>query len=179
MPSGQAMVEFALGLPILLLLLLGLIEIGRAVMTYNVVGNVAREGAHYAIMLPALNAPSDPSPQVWEEYCNRGLDESLDMTGPTEPKGEMYLGNDAACGGWANVVSAVMSKAVVLRPADTKIYIAYDRVSPVPTPYGLEGYNRGVPLIVTVRYDHRLLVGQFLGLPGTLTMTGSSTMITQ
>ena len=43
--SGQSLVEFALVLPIFLLLLFGLIDIGRYVYTANAVNEAAREGA--------------------------------------------------------------------------------------------------------------------------------------
>jgi Flp pilus assembly protein TadG len=46
--SGQSMVEFALVIPIFLLFLLGLIEMGRAVYTWNAISQGAREGARLA-----------------------------------------------------------------------------------------------------------------------------------
>jgi len=49
---GQGLVEFALILPILLLIVLGLIEFGRAFFIYTVVSNAAREGARYGIVHP-------------------------------------------------------------------------------------------------------------------------------
>lgn len=45
---GQAVVEFALVLPILLLLLLGISEFGRAFLTLNSLTQAAREGARIA-----------------------------------------------------------------------------------------------------------------------------------
>jgi len=45
--SGQELVEFALILPLLLLLLLGIIEFGITVFAYNTVANVGREIARY------------------------------------------------------------------------------------------------------------------------------------
>jgi Flp pilus assembly protein TadG len=41
-------VEFALVFPILVLLLLGIFEVGRLVYAYNTLGNAAREGARVA-----------------------------------------------------------------------------------------------------------------------------------
>lgn len=43
--KGQAVAEFALVLPIMLLILFSIVEFGRAVMTWNVVTGAAREGA--------------------------------------------------------------------------------------------------------------------------------------
>jgi Flp pilus assembly protein TadG len=45
---GQAIIEFALVLPLLLLVLLGITEFGRAFYTLNVLTQAAREGARLA-----------------------------------------------------------------------------------------------------------------------------------
>lgn len=42
------MVEFALVLPVLLLLLMGIIEFGRIISCYMIINNLAREGARFA-----------------------------------------------------------------------------------------------------------------------------------
>lgn len=47
--KGQALVEFALALPLVLLLVLGVLEFGRAFQTKIVLTNAAREGVHYFI----------------------------------------------------------------------------------------------------------------------------------
>lgn len=49
---GQALVEFALVLPMLILLLMGMFDLGRGVYAYNVVASAAREGARYAVVKP-------------------------------------------------------------------------------------------------------------------------------
>ena len=46
--NGQGMVEFALVLPILLLVMLGIIEFGRLLFTYSMISAASREGARYA-----------------------------------------------------------------------------------------------------------------------------------
>jgi len=46
-PAGQAVAEFALAIPIFLLLLFGLIDIGRLVYVNNAISQAAREGARY------------------------------------------------------------------------------------------------------------------------------------
>lgn len=48
--SGQALVEFALVAPILLLLILGVVEFGRAWNAYQVITDAAREGARTAVV---------------------------------------------------------------------------------------------------------------------------------
>lgn len=53
--SGQSLVEFALLLPLLLVLVMGLFEIGRAVFYYSAINNAAREGTRIAIVQPDRN----------------------------------------------------------------------------------------------------------------------------
>ena len=57
---GQSMVEFALVLPILLLVVFGATEFGRAWMTLNILTAAAREGARLAVVtapdVAAVNA---------------------------------------------------------------------------------------------------------------------------
>lgn len=45
---GQGLVEFALIFPIIILLIAGFFEIGRAVFAYNTIANAARQGARVA-----------------------------------------------------------------------------------------------------------------------------------
>ena len=47
---GQALVEFALVLPLLILLVVGLFDFGRAVYSYNAISNAARIGNRVAIV---------------------------------------------------------------------------------------------------------------------------------
>jgi Flp pilus assembly protein TadG len=47
---GQTMVEFALALPLFILLLVGIFDFGRAIYASNTVSNAAREGARLAVV---------------------------------------------------------------------------------------------------------------------------------
>ena len=47
--SSQALIEFALISPVLLLLLFGIVDIGRAVFYYDTLNHAAREGARAAV----------------------------------------------------------------------------------------------------------------------------------
>jgi hypothetical protein len=48
--SSQALIEFALISPVLLLLLFGIIDIGRAIFYYDTLSHAAREGARTAVI---------------------------------------------------------------------------------------------------------------------------------
>lgn len=47
---GQSMVEFALILPIFILLMVGIFDFGRAIYAYNTINNAAREAARLGIV---------------------------------------------------------------------------------------------------------------------------------
>jgi TadE-like protein len=47
--SGQSMVEFAILAPVFFLLLLGTIDLGRAIYIYNTISDAAREGTRAAV----------------------------------------------------------------------------------------------------------------------------------
>lgn len=57
--SGQALVEFALVAPLMLILLLGMVEFGRAWNTYQTVTDAAREGARIAAVNSKQNLSAD------------------------------------------------------------------------------------------------------------------------
>ena len=50
--AGQSLVEFALCLSLLVVILLGVLDLGRVFHSYIVITNAAREGAYYGAMHP-------------------------------------------------------------------------------------------------------------------------------
>lgn len=69
---GQSLIEFVLALPILLVLVFGIIEFASAFRTYQVVTNVAREGARLAVI--ATEDDADVQARVDSLLVNSGLD---------------------------------------------------------------------------------------------------------
>ena len=57
--DGQALVEFALVFPVMVLLLFGILDLGRAIYAYNTISNAAREGARVAAVNQVATPPSD------------------------------------------------------------------------------------------------------------------------
>jgi len=53
-PSGQALVEFALALPVFLLMLVAVFDFGRGVYTFNGLSEAAREIARVTSVYPGL-----------------------------------------------------------------------------------------------------------------------------
>ena len=66
--SGQALVEFALVVPLLLILIVGVIELSRAWNTYQVITNTARE---------ALRAAVVDNPSFTQEAMMTQIDDQL------------------------------------------------------------------------------------------------------
>ena len=54
---GQGLVEFALVFPLIVLMLFGVFDLGRAVYAYNTIGNAARQGARIAAVNQVLTSP--------------------------------------------------------------------------------------------------------------------------
>ncbi len=50
--KGQSLVEFALILPLFMLIVLGIFDFGRAIYGYSALHNAAREGARYGAVHP-------------------------------------------------------------------------------------------------------------------------------
>jgi Flp pilus assembly protein TadG len=65
---GQSLVEFALLLPVLLLVLVGAFDLARAIWQENTLAHAAREGTRYAIVHGANSSspvgPSNPQPVI-------------------------------------------------------------------------------------------------------------------
>lgn len=75
---GGALVEFALVLPLLSMLTLGTVDVGRAYLIWNQVKNAAREGANYAQLHPGRQLDdgsgrcADPANVAWRARNEAG-----------------------------------------------------------------------------------------------------------
>ena len=92
--DGVAAVETALVLPVLILVLYGVTEIGRALLEANALARGLRAGAMYAAMSP-LSLTAEDETAI----------ENLVKRGTTDPQGE-YLTD-----GWANAGATVVVEA--------------------------------------------------------------------
>lgn len=68
--AGQGVVEFALALPILVLIVIGVLDFGRAYQTYIRVSNAAREGAFYLASNPNDKDPSNKAECKVDPYTS-------------------------------------------------------------------------------------------------------------
>lgn len=75
--SGQSLVEFALALPIILLLFMAIFDFGRAIFAFNTVSNAARDGARVAIVDQRTTAGvSNAAQAAADQATGLGLDPS-------------------------------------------------------------------------------------------------------
>jgi Flp pilus assembly protein TadG len=110
---GQALVEFALALPIFLLLMMALFDLGRAIYMYNGVAEAARELARVTsvhpgtpgalgsttetaavlatqkALIPSLGNPTftcvDIDGSAWTETCVAGMQVKVVINAPYQP----------------------------------------------------------------------------------------------
>lgn len=85
---GQAMVEFALVLPVFILIVVGVLDLGRLTYAYNTIAYVARQGARYGTIYPT------PSSNIISAATQgvAGLDLSQLVVGVSYPDGASYAG---------------------------------------------------------------------------------------
>lgn len=91
--EGQALVEFAIVLPLLLLLIVGIVELAAAWQTMQVITNAAREGARRAIV-----------PMSTEAEVREALDTFLTSAGFDPDQAQVTLrcdGADGLCPGFS------------------------------------------------------------------------------
>jgi Flp pilus assembly protein TadG len=86
--SGQAVIELALTLPLLLLIVMGILDFGLMFQRYEVVTNAAREGARVGV-LPNYTA-ADVQARAQQYLTSGGLNGSATVNvvvGPSPPFG--------------------------------------------------------------------------------------------
>lgn len=66
---AQAIVEFAIVLPILMALLVGILEVGRMIFIYSAVTNASREASRYASAVGLDTDPDDGNNYQKYSYC--------------------------------------------------------------------------------------------------------------
>jgi len=74
---GAAVIEFAILLPLLLLIVFGLIEFGFNFLQYHYIANAAREGARIAAKLPEVDDVKPDVPDMGLPYVQIGVRDYL------------------------------------------------------------------------------------------------------
>ena len=155
---GQGLTEFAIVLPVFLLIIFGIIDLGRVVWALDNLANAAREGAHYASI-----------------HGN-----SKFVTCPTGPS---LAGSPAAgCSAWSpdsKEPTREATRAFLVAPgAGVSVTVCYYATTPCSGDTDEAGVKnqRGAYVIVRISSSVPILTGSMLGL-GDFSVSGISTVI--
>jgi Flp pilus assembly protein TadG len=130
--EGQALVEFALVVPVLLLVLLAIVDFGKAINYWNDENYIANLGARYASVgnLPTTGACSGSpgtNPLVAYLQCEAGLDSSELQSGAAVGKPGVAAGGIQVC-----VNAPTNAKGA---PVQVQVRAPYNWL-PLPSPIG-------------------------------------------
>jgi Flp pilus assembly protein TadG len=120
--DGAELIEFALVLPLLLLLLLGIIDFGLLFQRYQVVTNAAREGARVAVL-----------PGYSDEDVETRVSQFLTAAGLTDPA-------TATVG--APVALSVGGQCIVTRPVTVEYPYTYSAVGALAAYFDGSAFSR-------------------------------------
>jgi hypothetical protein len=151
---GQSIVEFALVLPLMMILLLAIIDFGRIYTTMQTVESAAREGADFATTLGAEQWDLARQPFTVAEMERRSCTAASNLPD--------YVGDADSC------TNPSFDYCL--------IYDTGEPCVPFDPAEGCENKNRIPPCMVTVKltYDFHLFA-PVVGLPTTLTFDRDST----
>jgi Flp pilus assembly protein TadG len=166
--TGQSIVEFALVLPVMLIVLLGIIDLARIYTTMMSVESAAREAADYATTLGAGKwQDGAPRTATETEMERRACVAASDLPDYADPD------DDPQTGGCTNPSFAYCVRTTALAPCG-----AFDPAA------GCEDPLRVTPCAVTVTLSHEFhllaplnfeFMGVTYGLPSSLTFERDST----
>lgn len=83
--AGQSLIEFALILPLFILMVTVFIDLGRAISLYSQISNAVREGTRYAVVHQSGTiAEQDAIKGVINQYLTGVVLDSITITAPTK-----------------------------------------------------------------------------------------------
>lgn len=158
---GQALVEFALVLPVLILFLVGIFDFGRAVYAFNTVNNAARE----AVRLAIVDQNCDAVGQVAKQHAS-SLSVAWSYDGSLAP--------GAACYANAQEVHIQFLEAGYTGDDSTSPQDFNDSCDPGQPAGPTTGTRVGCIAEVTVTYQYNAATPIIGNLIGTLTLEGKA-----
>jgi Flp pilus assembly protein TadG len=160
--AGQALVETALILPLFLMLLMGIVDMGRAVWATTSLSSAAREAARYAIV-------------------HGGSASTLCPVGPPIPNVTVIPGASSSCPhpspSKQSIIDAATTAAIA-GGSNVTVTVCYGTgcSGNTDTPVGQATNARGQPITVVVTSTVNLVVPALLG-QSSFNLSGSSTMV--
>jgi Flp pilus assembly protein TadG len=161
---GQALMEFAVVLPVFLVILLGMIDIGRGVWANNTVANAAREAARYASVHGGTKANTCPVGPPAEKTEIPPASSTCPFPSPSKDGIREVARSFTVAGGTGLTIQVCYG---IDCSGDTD---GTDAAGDPAT------NARGTPVTVTVSSQVPMIMGTFLGL-GTINVSATSTML--
>jgi hypothetical protein len=167
---GQGLTEFALVLPVFMTMLIGMVDVGRAIWANNAVANAAREAARYAsIHGGSCEDLVDGTACSAATFCPvgpAGPNTAIPALSPACPfPSPSKQGVRDAAGGY-----------LIAAGTKTNVAVCYGSGCAGDTDTLGATNLRGTPVTVTVTSEVPMIVGSFLGL-GTINVSATSTML--
>lgn len=166
---GQGLAEFALVLPIFMVLLIGMVDLGRAIWANNSVANAAREAARFASVHGGSCGDLSATGCSSANYC---------PVGPPGPKTAIPSAS-SACPYPSPSKTAVRNTAtgyLVGGGSTTTVTVCYGTSCSGDTDSSGANNMRGTAVTVVVSTQVPMVLGSFLGF-STMTVSGTSTML--
>jgi len=129
---GQSLVEFALILPVFFALIFAVIDVSRGILLFNLLSNVARDGARYEIVQAVTTAGACSSTQVTQSRLDSaakvaagplasGITVSASSACATDTYGTYYV--VSAAGSFQPLTTVVVGNTPLNLTASSKQYV--------------------------------------------------------
>ena len=172
---GQALAEFALVLPVFLLMAMAIIDVGRGIYIYGVMSNAAREGARYAIVHGELA-------QTLDGLCGSGPGTPATTK---DMKGALVIeATGATVPAWAPMPvgceTPISVPPVGLNPTQFSSTVCWGDDCTIPADCSAEGSSTAprnsvdVPVSVRTCYRFAAIIPSFFG--QTISLTADTTL---
>ncbi len=185
---GQALVELAIVLPVFLVLLMGIFDLGRVIWAQNSLENAAREGARYAIVhgdSSGQTCPVGPAEGKWVDLTAVPVSPATWTSCPYPACPTADRAGDT-CSHYPTNASPSYNIRQSIYDTATNFVVAGGTGLTVTVCYGSDCSGntdttpvttvRSTPVTVTVTSTMGLIVPSLLHL-GPFTVTGTSTML--
>lgn len=170
---GQALVEFALVIPIFLVMLFGLVDAGRYVYMNSVLSQAAREGARAAAVEASWIGSTDPScgapggpvcPSNASVLTSDATAAANRMVAPFGSVSALYIScnapGSAPAGAWTSGTACTTNSGATGNVVSVRVVLTYNPITPV---------GALIPLL--------LGAGSSGSFTGPITASGSATMV--
>ena len=166
---GQGLVEFALVLPVFMVILIGMVDLGRAIWANNAVANSAREAARFASVHGGSCEDLTSTGCTSANYC---------PVGPAGPRTAIPTAG-TSCPYPSPSKTAIRNTAtgyLVGGGSSTTVTVCYGTSCSGDTDTSGANNLRGSVVTVVVSTQVPMVLGSFLGF-STMTVSGTSTML--